>query len=271
MPEAAAEQRAPELVGVGVGPGDPELVTLQALRVLREADTIVAPTSGGDEPGRAESVVRSILPEVAIRRLAFSMAPDSEPGGREARRDSHSRAAAAIVEMLEAGESVAFVTIGDPNVYSTFPSVAAAVSSLRPATEIRTVAGICAFQSLASRAGTVLLDGTESLALVTALDGTEHVREALEDGSRAVVVYKGGRHLPAIARMLEEAGRIDGAVMGERLGLEGERIAAVKDVAHEEVSYLATVIVPPTLNSPADPERGPISRPGSPTSPDLDG
>ena len=235
-------------MGVGVGPGDPELVTLQAVRVLSEVDTIVAPTTGGDEPGRAESVVRSVLPAVTICRLAFSMKPDSEPGGHEAREESHTRAAATIAGMLDAGESVAFVTIGDPNVYSTFPSVAAAVSKLRPATEIRTVAGICAFQSLASRSGTVLLDGTESLALVTALDGTDHVREALQDGSRAVVVYKGGRHLPAIARMLEKAGRIDGAVMGERLGLEGERIAAVKDVAHEEVSYLATVIVPPTLH-----------------------
>jgi hypothetical protein len=58
--------------------------------------------------------------------------------------------------------------------------------------------------------------------------------------------------------------------MGERLGLEGERIAAVKDVAHEEVSYLATVIVPPTLPSPDDPELGPLSAKGHPTNSHLD-
>jgi precorrin-2/cobalt-factor-2 C20-methyltransferase len=241
--EPAGQPRG--LVGVGVGPGDPELVTLQAIRVLSTVDRVVAPTVSGAEEGRAESVVKGALPGLAIRRLVFSMTPDSEPGGAQARADSHRAAAEAIVEMLDAGESVAFVTIGDPNVYSTFPSVAEAVTGIRPATEVTTVPGICAFQALAARSGTVLLDGTESLALVTALDGPEHVREALENPSRAIVVYKGGRHLPSIARLLEEADRMDGAVIGERLGLEGERVATVKQVAGEELSYLATVIVPP--------------------------
>lgn len=249
MTAAPSDDRLTGLVGVGVGPGDPDLVTLQAIRTLKEVGRVVAPTTGGAEPGRAESVVKSVLPEVAIHRLAFAMVPDSEPGGKEARARSHDLAAAAIVEFLNAGESVAFVTIGDPNVYSTFPSVAEAVSALRPGTEIRTVPGICAFQALASKSATVLLDGTESLALVTALDGTEHLEAALRDPTRAIVVYKGGRHLPAIAAMLESAGRLDGAVMGEMLGLEGERIVPVKEVAHVEVSYLATVIVPPAHDS----------------------
>ncbi len=250
---------------MGVGPGDPELITLQAIRTLQEADRVVAPTTGKDQPGRAESVVRSVLSEVSIERLTFSMAPDSEPGGREARARSHHQAAVTIVDFLEAGESVAFVTIGDPNVYSTFPSVAEAVSEMRPSTDIWTVPGICAFQLLASKSGTVLLDGTESLALVTALDGTDHLSVALQDPTRAIVIYKGGRHLPAIAAMLESAGRIDDAVMGEMLGLEQERISPVKEVAHVEVSYLATVIVPPAQDPTDVPDhRPPGHRPYDP-------
>jgi precorrin-2/cobalt-factor-2 C20-methyltransferase len=108
------------------------------------------------------------------------------------------------------------------------------------------VPGITAFQDLASRTGTVLLDGTESLSLVTALDGTAHVAAALEAPDRAVVVYKGGRHLEAIATLVAEHGRLDGAVAGELLGLPGERLGALGDLADGPASYLATVIVPPT-------------------------
>jgi precorrin-2 methylase len=80
---------------------------------------------------------------------------------------------------------------------------------------------------------------------VTALDGVEHVSDALADPERAVVIYKGGRYLPAIAALLADHGRLDGAVYGELLGLPGEQIGAVKTAADRPASYLATVIVPP--------------------------
>src|SRR5436190_1727957 len=146
---------------------------------------------------------------------------------------------------VDGGRSVAFVTLGDPNIYSTFPAVAAVVSELRPDAPIETVAGIMAFQDLAARAGSVLLDGRESMALVTALDGASALDAALDDPDRAVVIYKGGRHLPAIAARLADAGRLDGAVVGELLGLPGERIAPVAEVSDQPATYLATIIVPP--------------------------
>jgi precorrin-2/cobalt-factor-2 C20-methyltransferase len=102
-----------------------------------------------------------------------------------------------------------------------------------------------AFQDLASRAGVVVLDGTERLQLVSAVDGPEVLDAALADDEAAVIVYKGGRHLPAIAERLEHKGRVDGAVFGELLGLPGERIGPVKEHADAAAAYLATVIVPP--------------------------
>jgi precorrin-2/cobalt-factor-2 C20-methyltransferase len=235
------------LIGVGVGPGDPELVTLQAVRVLREADRVVAPSLAGDAVGRAESIVRQVTPEVTVQRLVFSMskAPD-------ARGASHEAAAGDLVPYLDAGERVAFVTLGDPNIYSTFSALAAAVRRQRPATDVNTVAGIMAFQDLAARASTVLLDGAESLRLVTALDGPDAVREALDDHRQAVIVYKGGRHMPAIVKVLADAGRVDGAVVGELLGLPGQRIAPASAGAWADpATYLATVIVPPAQRPPA--------------------
>jgi len=229
------------LIGVGVGPGDPELLTLRALRVLREADRVFAPSLAIDAVGRAESIVRGADPAIAVERVVFAVNGDVATRG-----EAHEAAAARVVECLAAGERVAFVTLGDPNVYSTFHHLASAVRRLRPGTAVETVAGIMAFQELAARAGVVVVDGTERLAVVSAADGPEPVHAALADADAAVVVYKGGRHLPALAGRLARAGRLEGAVFGELLGLPGQRVCAVADVAAGPAAYLATVIVPPT-------------------------
>jgi precorrin-2/cobalt-factor-2 C20-methyltransferase len=224
------------LIGVGVGPGDPELMTRRAVRAVREADRVLAPSSAVDAVGRAESIVRQACPDVRVERAVFAM------GDADASVDD---VAATIVAALDAGQRLAFVTLGDPNVYSTFSTVAARVRQLRPGAQIETVPGIMAFQELASRSGTVVLQHAERLALVTALDGPGVLEAALEDPTQAVVVYKGGRHLPAMAKALAAAGRLDGAVVGELLGLPGERVLPVDEAGDGPAAYLATVIVPP--------------------------
>ncbi|MDQ3680374.1 MAG: precorrin-2 C(20)-methyltransferase [Actinomycetota bacterium] len=240
---------AASLVGVGVGPGDPELLTVRALRVLRGADRVFSPTMAVDAVGRAEAIVRQGHPTIPVERLVFAVNGDSE-----ARAGAHAEAADRVVACLDAGEQVAFATLGDPNVYSTFHHLADVVRERRPGTRVDTVPGIMAFQELAARAGVVVLDGEERLAVVSAVNGAEVLGRALADRDAAVVVYKGGRHLPEVAERLAAAGRLDGAVFGELLGLPGQQVGPVKAHADRPAAYLATVLVPPAS--------GPLARQG---------
>ena len=231
---------AASLVGVGVGPGDPELLTARALRVLREADRVFSPSMAIDAVGRAESILREADPTIEVERLVFAIRRDEQ-----ARAEAHAVAADRVVSCLDADERVAFITLGDPTVYSTFPHLARVVLERRPDTVVETVPGIMAFQDLAARAGLVVVDGTQPLHLVSAVDGPEALEPVLRDRDAAIVVYKGGRFLPEIAAQLEREGRLDGAVFGELVGLPGERVGPVKAYGDRPAAYLATVIIPP--------------------------
>jgi precorrin-2/cobalt-factor-2 C20-methyltransferase len=237
-PGVAAPVRG-RLVGVGVGPGEADLLTVRAITALRRADRVVAPAMAVDAVGRAEAIVRQAVPGLRVERLPFAMAP-----GRAERDRSIAEAAEVLAGYLGAGQEVAFVTLGDPLMYSTFTSVAEAVRERRPATVVEQVPGIMAFQALAARTGTTVTDERQRLVVRTALDG-EDVATELDDPDVTVVLYKGGRRLPDLAKAAAAAGRLAGAVAGELLGMPGERIGALSDLAAEgPASYLATVIIP---------------------------
>jgi precorrin-2/cobalt-factor-2 C20-methyltransferase len=223
-------------VGVGVGPGDPELLTLKGLRALREADEVFVPVADTGEVGRAERTVREYLEPGRITRLLFALSDDAE-----ARERNWTEAAREVAEHLRRDRTCAFATIGDPNVYSTFTYLARTVRGVLPDVEVSTVPGITAMQDLASRSGSVLLEGDEGLALLPFTAGEGVLREALVR-FETVVCYKGGSRLSEVLAVAEEAGRLGGAVYGARLGIEGEEILPAGEMAGREGTYLSTVI-----------------------------
>jgi precorrin-2/cobalt-factor-2 C20-methyltransferase len=236
------------LVGVGVGPGDPELLTVKAVRVLQTADVVLVPVldTDTDETGRAEASVRAHLADDGrVRRVRFAL--NDRAGLSHARTDSWDAAAEAVVECWDAGaRTVAFATLGDPSVYSTFSYLAQTVAVLRPDAQVDVVPGITAMQELAARSGTPLCEGTETLALFPMTAGLDRFAEAL-DAFDTVVAYKGGRQLPQVLEVVARAGRLDGAAYGAALGLPDECVRPARELADTAAGapYLSTLVVPP--------------------------
>jgi precorrin-2/cobalt-factor-2 C20-methyltransferase len=235
----------PRLIGLGMGPGDPDLVTVKAVRVLRAAHAVVVPVMDTGERGRAEATVLHHAPGAEVVRTVFALNERTDRARREAAWDA---AAERVVKLLTGGpagaeRTVAFATIGDPNVYSTFTYLAQTVRELLPETAVETVPGITAMQDLAARSGTVLAEGTEPVTLVPATADGAVLREALA-GSGTVVAYKFGRIAPQVRTALEESGRTGAAVHGSALGLPDERISAPGEPLPDTLPYLSTLIAP---------------------------
>ncbi|MEU9355259.1 precorrin-2 C(20)-methyltransferase [Streptomyces griseoloalbus] len=236
------------LIGVGVGPGDPELVTVKGVNALRAAEVVVVPVMDTGERGRAEATVLHYVPGEKVVRVVFALNERTDRARREAAWDA---AGERVAGLLRDHGSVAFATIGDPNVYSTFTYLAQTVVESVPGTVVQTVPGITAMQDLAARSGAVLTEGTEPLTLVPVTAGAAVLKDALA-GPGTVVAYKFGRQAGEVAEALRETGRIGDAVWGSALGLPEESVRPAAELDGAPLPYLSTLIAPP----PRDGGRG---------------
>lgn len=231
-----------QLIGIGVGPGDPDLLTVAAVRELDVVGCVFVPVADSGTPGRAEAVVRAHLRHDRVERLVFALS-DGVDGPQQRRRKHWDAAADRVSEQLrEHGGTAAFATLGDPAVYSTFTYLAAGVRARLPGVVVRTVPGITAMQAAASAAGVTLVEGAETLTLLPLARDLGELDEALAGGG-TVVAYKGGRRLSELRDRIEAAGALQRAWCAEHLGTADERVAPLGEV--DTASYLSTVLVLP--------------------------
>jgi precorrin-4/cobalt-precorrin-4 C11-methyltransferase len=225
------------LVGVGVGPGDPRLLTVAAVEALRTAPIVLVPTSDLAEPGRAEAVVAHYVPAEKIRRIEFLL-------GRSGDRDAvWERAAAQVIDYLEQHGWACFATLGDPCLYSTYYRLAQGMRKLGFEGQLETIPGIAAFQALAAEATIPLALEDDPVLLVSgnaALERLHSALAAMQPGS--VVVYKIGSNLAEIAQALGDIFGVDSLVYGTELGTPNAKLYEGEEVPQAPPRYLGTLV-----------------------------
>jgi len=230
--------------GVGVGPGDPELITLKGYRVLQEADVICSPKSSADKEGVALSIVSEIVKEKGDREileLPFPMTKD------QAELElCWEKAAGRIIDLLQAGKKVAFITLGDPTLYSTYTYVLKKIKAAG-LWEIETIPGVPSFCACAALAGLPLAEGDEKLAVIPAVKDLDSLRFVLQNFEN-VILMKVARKYAEVVKILEELDLKDRAVFATRCGLPGGRVEHNLDqVEKSKQDYLSLIMVKSSL------------------------
>jgi len=221
------------LFALGLGPGDPELVTLKALRLLRAASVVAYPaTEDGDSFARR--IVAQWLDrgqqEIAIR---FPMRPGPPP------IDIYREAAARLAGMLERGSDVAYLCQGDPLFYGSFAGV---LECLTRNYVVTLVPGVSSPMACAAAASVPLVQRGEMLSVIPATLPEAGLAARLAT-SEAVIIIKLGRHFAKVRRVLQSCGRLEGAIYVERATLPNQRVLPLAVVDSETVPYFASILV----------------------------
>jgi len=224
-----------KLYGLGVGPGDPELMTLKSVRMIRESDIIVLPKSG-QKINAAYTIAKGSVPEIDQKVLMEVSMPMTRD--KEKLTQSHDAAADQIIEKLKEGKNVAFLTLGDPSIYSTYIYVHERV--LEKGFEAEIIPGIPSFCAVSARLNEGLTEAAQPLHIIPA--SYNGIEEALRlNGTK--VLMKSGK---AIGKVKEELLKMEPSPtvkMVERCGMQGERVFNNVGEIDEDASYFSILVV----------------------------
>ncbi|MEE8185240.1 MAG: precorrin-2 C(20)-methyltransferase [Thermodesulfobacteriota bacterium] len=233
----------PVLYGVGIGPGDPELMTLKAVRVLKGVDVIAVPKSKEEATSLALDIIRGVidLKDKEVVELIFPMKRNQMElieAWEESRRQ--------VIERLEGSRDVAFITIGDPLFHSTFIYLLEALCRESPEDRfynIEVIPGVSSINAASALSCTPLAKSGERMAIIPATYGYEKLKETIEEFD-TVVLLKANKAIGGIITVLEESGLKENAVFVSRAGLAGERVTRDLDsLKGKELDYFSIIII----------------------------
>ncbi len=224
--------------GIGVGPGDPDLITLKAVKILSQVDIVYAAASTKNNHSLAVNIAEQHIPEhTAVKMLRFPMTRDKNET-RNAWR-SHART---ILDDIQSGKNVAFLTLGDSMTYSTFGYLMNHVQKIAPEVEIQPVPGITSYQAAAARLNTPLVEGEESLMIVSGAKGGNRLRE-LSGKPENVVFMKAYRNVGDIKDAIDEMGTYPRSVGIKNCSHPNEEIIADIDELRDRLPDYWTLII----------------------------
>lgn len=237
------------LFGVGTGPGDPELLTLKAVRALAEAAVVAFFAKDGNDSNARRIVRAHLRPDHIELPLLYPVTtelPTAHDGYRSAIASFYQRSAEAVAEHLAAGRTVAVLSEGDPLFYGSYMHLHLRLAPRFPA---EVIPGVTAMSGCWSQAGLPLVQGDDVLAVLPGTMAEAELARRLAD-AEAAVVMKVGRNLAKIRRALAAAGKLSRAVYVERGTMENACTLPLVEKADDRAPYFSLVLVPGWENRP---------------------
>ncbi len=234
---------AGKLIGVGTGPGDPELLTLKAVNAIRSADVLAYFAKRGNNSNARRTVQNHLddgLCEVPLLYPVTTELPKDSAEYQQQIDEFYEQSAAVLKKHLLAGETVVVLSEGDPLFYGSYLHLHARLAHLFP-TEV--VPGITAMSGCWSQAGASITQGNDVLSVIPGTLAEDSLTARLAD-TEAAVVMKVGRNLAKIRRALTKAGRIGTAIYVERGTMEESQLMPLTEKADDIAPYFSIILVP---------------------------
>lgn len=236
--KADMNNKVGEFYGIGVGPGDSELVTLKAVRIIKSVDCIFAPRADSKASSLALDIVSNVCEGKRVVEQVYPMVKD-----RSKLEAAWLASANEIKRELEDGNSVAYLTIGDALTFSTYCYLLQQLSKIIPSEKIHTIPGITSYNAAASLANFSLIEQSEKLAIIPVSSNIDELRPVLNSFD-TVILMKVAKKLDEIIELLDDMALIDNSLFASYIGHKNEFITRdLLSLKGAGKGYLSVIIV----------------------------